>query len=182
MWCARIPGHIEGGHVGLRLLGLSDISYVKEALVDPQISGTSLLAKPVSLSWLSVWWWIRKTFPLIYSIECNSRRIGFIGIYNLTPGRSSEISLVIYKDRDRRRGYGSRAFAIFANYLKECHLLTHLIVKIKTDNDMSISFWQKLGFREIQIAGNIMTLHMSLDHDTGRCIEWSGRGETNFAL
>jgi RimJ/RimL family protein N-acetyltransferase len=163
MWCARLPGYIEDGHVGLRLLGLSDIADVKEALGTPEISAASRLNKTASPSWLSVWWWIRTTFPLIYSIEYNSRRIGFIGIYNLKPGRSSEISLVIYKDRDRKRGYGSRACAIFTKYLKEHHLLKQLIVKIKKDNEISISFWQKLGFRELQINDTVVTLHMDID-------------------
>ena len=73
------------------------------------------------------------------------------------------MTLVIFKDQYRRHGYGSWAFAIFIKYLKEQHLVKQLIVRIETENDISISFWQKLGFRESQIIDNVMTLHMDLD-------------------
>jgi len=154
MFYARIPRHIEDGHIGLRLLRFSDVSFLCNKLRDKDILATNGLSKTISSSWLSVWWWIKKTFTLVYCIKCDSKRIGFIGLYKLKLGKSAEMTLVIFDKDMRRIGYGSRAFTIFTKYLKDHYIVKKMVVRIKTDNLISISFWKKLGFREISIKND----------------------------
>jgi len=149
MFYARIPRHIEDGHIGLRQLRFSDVSFLCDGLRGKEILANNGLSKTISSSWLSVWWWIKKTFTLIYCIKCDSKRIGFIGLYNLKLGKSAEMTLVIFEKNFRRLGYGTTAFTIFAKYLKGHSIAENIIVRIKTSNTVSISFWQKLGFKEI---------------------------------
>lgn len=81
-------------------------------LKDEDILSTSGLNRPIASSWFSVWWWMKKTFIPAYFIECDSKQIGFIGLYNLIPGKSAEMSLAIFDKNNRRLGYGTRAFNI----------------------------------------------------------------------
>jgi RimJ/RimL family protein N-acetyltransferase len=164
MFYTRIPRHIEYAEIGLRQLRFSDIPFVFDGLRDKEILATNGLSKQTSLSWLSVWWWIKKTFPLIYCIKCDTRRIGFIALYNLKLGESAEMTLVILDKKMRRLGYGSKVFITFANYLKVHYIVKKIVVRIKTDNLISIAFWQKLGFRELNVVNDILILHINL-HD-----------------
>jgi RimJ/RimL family protein N-acetyltransferase len=163
MFYTRIPRHIEYAQIGLRQLRFSDIPFLCDRLRGKEIFATNGLSKQISLSWLSVWWWIRKTFTLIYCIKCDSKRIGFIGLYNLKLGESAEMTLVIFDKDMRRLGYGSKVFTAFTNYLKDHYIVKKIVVRIKTDNLVSISFWQKLGFRELNVINDIMILHINLD-------------------
>jgi RimJ/RimL family protein N-acetyltransferase len=96
-------------------------------------------------------------------IECGSKRIGFIGLYDLRLGESAEMTLVIFDKNIRRHGYGSRVFRIFTQNLKKISLLKRIMVRVKTDNSISTSFWQKLGFRELHVADGIKTMFIDLN-------------------
>jgi len=106
------------------------------------------LTASVSGSSLYLWWWLRKTFILRYAIEADSRLIGFMGLYHLIPGQSTELTLLIPDDKRRRLGYGTRAFTLFAQNLKRYSSVEKLIVKVKPDNEAACSFWSKLGFEK----------------------------------
>jgi RimJ/RimL family protein N-acetyltransferase len=146
-----------------RAFGISDVPFLCEGLRDKEILAFSGLSKPVFLSWLSLWWWIKKTFKIVYCIECDSKRIGFIGLYDLSLGKSAEMTLVIFDKNIRRHGYGGRAFRIFSRNLKKISLIERIIVRVKTDNSISASFWQKLGFRELHVANGIKTMFIDLN-------------------
>jgi ribosomal protein S18 acetylase RimI-like enzyme len=163
MFYTRIPRHIEYAQIGLRQLRFSDIPFLCDGLRDKEILATNGLSKQISLSWLSVWWWIKKTFTLIYCIKCDSKRIGFIGLYNLKLGKSAEMTLVIFDKDMRRAGYGSKAFNIFAQNLKKHSIAEKIIVKVRIDNNISISFWQKLGFKELNKINGIQTMCINLN-------------------
>ena len=163
MFYSRILRHIEYAQIGLRQLRFSDIPFLCDGLRDKEILATNGLSKQISLSWLSVWWWIKKTFTLIYCINCDSKRIGFIGLYNLKLGKSSEMTLVIFDKDMRRVGYGSKAFNIFAQNLKKHSIAEKIIVKVRIDNNISISFWQKLGFKELNKINGIQTMYKNLN-------------------
>jgi RimJ/RimL family protein N-acetyltransferase len=163
LFIAKIPRCMNDNNIKLRAFGISDVPFVCEGLKDKEILADSGLSKPIFLSWLSVWWWAKKTFKIIYCIECDLKRIGFIGIYGLRLGESAEMTLVIFDNNIRRHGYGSRAFRIFTQNLKKISLLERIIVRVKTDNSISISFWQKLGFRELHAANGIKTMFIDLN-------------------
>ena len=164
MYYARIPYAISNNNIKLRRLRFSDIPFLDEGLKHQGISLSHKLNKIEFFSWLYVWWWITKTFTLIYCIESNSIRIGFIGFYNLNLGKSAELTLVIFKTENRRHGYGSRAFGLLARYLKDHHIINKIIVRIETDNVISLAFWQKLGFRKVSISHDIATMHIDLNN------------------
>ena len=150
MFYTRIPRYIEYAQIGLRQLRFSDIPFLCDGLRDKEILATNGLSKQIFSSWLSVWWWVKKTFTLIYCIKCDSKRIGFIGLYNLKLGKSAEMTLVIF-DRDMRRvGYGSKAFNIFAQNLKKHSIAEKIIVKVRIDNNISISFWPMIPITSLQ--------------------------------
>ena len=97
-----------------------------------------------------------------YFIESDSRRIGFIGLYYLRPGKSAEMTLMIFDNNNRRMGYGTKAFTIFIYTLKRYSLIEEIIVKVKTGNHASISFWTKLGFEELYSLNGIKVMSMDL--------------------
>jgi RimJ/RimL family protein N-acetyltransferase len=163
MLYTRIPRYIEDGDMRLRLLSLSDAPFLCEGFKNQEITLESGFKDTGPLSCLSVWWWIKKTFAIVYCIEINSERIGFIGLYNLQPGESVEITLVIFDRAMRRKGYGSRAFNLFLQTIRRKSLAEMIIVKVKADNYISASFWQKLGFKEISRKDDIRTMHIDLD-------------------
>ena len=163
MLYTRIPRHIEYARIGLRQLRFSDIPFLWDGLRDKEILATNGLSKQIFSSWLSVWWWVKKTFTLIYCIKCDSKRIGFIGLYNLKLGKSAEMTLAILDKNMRRLGYGSKAFNIFAQNLQRHSVIEKILIKVKTDNHSALSFWRKVGFLEINTFDGLTTMSMDLN-------------------
>lgn len=163
MFSVRIPRFIEGGNVRLRPLRVFDGPFFASGLKDEDILSASGLNRPIASSWFSVWWWwMGKTFTPPYCIEYDSGRIGFIGLYNLIPGKSAEMSLIIFDRNNRRMGYGTRAFKLCAQGMQRHSAVKEIIVKVKTDNHSALSFWKKLGFVEAGIINGLITMSMGL--------------------
>jgi RimJ/RimL family protein N-acetyltransferase len=152
---------MKDNDLSLRPMRISDGPFINNGLKDEIILKASGLNNPINSSWFSVWWWIKKTFMPCYCIECDSKRIGFIGLYNLSPGKSAEMSLAIFNETLRRHGYGTRAFRLLVQGLKRYSVVKNLLVKVETDNHAAISFWRKLGFIETEISDGVV--NMSLD-------------------
>ena len=148
VFCFRIPRYMDDGMVRLRPLRISDIQFIRTELRDKDFLRVIGLTTSVSGSSLSLWWWLRKTFILRYAIEADSRLIGFMGLYHLVPGQSTELTLVIPDDKRRRLGYGTRAFSLLAQNIERYSSVEKLIVKVKPDNEAARSFWSKLGFEK----------------------------------
>lgn len=164
MFYTKIPRYMKDDNFRLRPLRIFDGPFISNGLRDEVILKANGLNKPINSSWFFIWWWIRKTFMLAYCIECDSKRIGFIGLYNLRLGKSAEMTLVIFDKNNRRLGYGSRAFNILARNIKRNFLVETIIVKVKTDNHISASFWQKLGFKELNSTDEIKIMRMDLSN------------------
>ncbi|HAM50700.1 MAG TPA: hypothetical protein DCP92_08425 [Nitrospiraceae bacterium] len=158
----KIPRYMEDGNLRLRLLRMSDGPFILRGLNDGAILKANGLSRPIASSWFFVWWWMKKTFIPAYCIEYDSQPIGFIGLYNLIPGNSAEVSLVIFDRNNRRRGYGTRAFQILAQTLRRCHLIEKITLKIQGDNRGSISFWTGLGFEDVHIPDGLRVMSMDL--------------------
>ncbi|OHE60109.1 MAG: hypothetical protein A2Z47_09380 [Thermodesulfovibrio sp. RBG_19FT_COMBO_42_12] len=88
--------------------------------------------------------------------------IGFIGLYNLLPDKSVEVSLVIFHKEDRRHGYGTSAFRMLKQRIQQSHFLKKLIVKVKEDNYPSKEFWKKIGFKEIESKGGFLEMSLTI--------------------
>ena len=162
MFYARLPRSMNDHDLRLRPLRVFDSSFMSNGLRDEAILKANGLSEPVSSSWLFVWWWIKKTFLITYCIECDSRRIGFVGLHDLRLGESTEITMVLFDSNIRGLGYGSRVFALLAQNLKKYSIAEKVIAQVKIDNCVSLSFVRKLGFVEEGISDNIVTLSLHL--------------------
>jgi RimJ/RimL family protein N-acetyltransferase len=151
------------GDIKLRLPKISDGSSLNAGLRNMEILETSGLNHPAFESRLSAWWWLRKTYDLLYSIEVGATCIGFIGLYNLKRDRSTEMTLVIFDRKNRRTGYGTRVFNLLARVLERKFL--KILVRVRADNNASISFWSKLGFKGLADHNGIRIMSLDIQND-----------------
>jgi|SRR5208283_2488730 len=162
MLCLKIPGYLEEGILRLRPLRMSDGPLILRGLNDGSILKASGLSRPIVSAWFFVWWWMKKTFTPAYVIECDSKQIGFIGLYNLMIGKSAEMSLIIFDKNNRRLGYGTKVFNICVQGMQRHSVVTEILVKVKTDNHGALSFWRKLGFLQAGIINDLITMSKGL--------------------
>lgn len=147
--------------IGLRPARFSDASFFFEVLGQAEILRTSCAEKPLTQSRFLLWWWLRRRYASLYCIEADSKLIGFIGLYNLRED-SGDITLVIFNEKDRRLGYGTRAFTLFVQGLPS-YFPKRMFVSVAKDNHPSLSFWRRLGFRESADRDHIMIMCADLD-------------------
>ena len=117
---------------------------------------------PAFGSWLSEWWWLKKTFSFSYQIELGMECIGFVGICDLIPGETGEMALVIFDERHRRFGYGSRVFHIVAQAMKKYRVADRIVVRVEGRKSGSTAFWQRNGLREVADSGGIKVMSRNL--------------------
>jgi RimJ/RimL family protein N-acetyltransferase len=159
----RVTRSMKDDNLRLRPLRIFDGHFIHRALKDQIGLKTNGLNGLRDSSWLSVWWWIKKTYCYSFCIELDSRPVGFIGLHNLALGKSADISLVIFDETFRRQGYGTRSFKLFAEILRRHSVLEKVVVRVKTENHRALSFWRKLGFLETSSLNDIINMHMELD-------------------
>jgi RimJ/RimL family protein N-acetyltransferase len=157
----KVTMSMRDDNLKLRPLRIFDGHFIHKGLKDKIGLRTNGLSRLSGSSWFSVWWWITKTYRYSFCIELDSRPIGFIGLYNLALGESADISLVIFEETFRRRGYGTRSFKLFAQSLRRHSIMKKIFIAVKTDNQRALSFWKKLGFSETSMVNDI--INMSLD-------------------
>lgn len=158
MFFVRFPGYMSDGIICLRYMKISDGVFLRKQLAYRETLSYTLLHTPVSSSWLRVWLKMKKIFNFAYMIVVDFNPIGFIGIYNLIPGQSARISLVIFDREKRRRGYGSSAFDLLADNLQTYCKVKTIMITYKNDNAAARSFWKKCGFQEQYNQDNIITM------------------------
>lgn len=144
--CMYLPGSMGDGNIRLRPFRFCDRHVIGDGLRDEEVFSPRATTGLILKSYLSVWWWLRRTYAVLYCIEADSVCIGFIGLYNLQPDRSAELSLVILDRKNRRLGYGTKAFNLLARTLDRYRM--KLNVRIKPENTASLSFCKKMGFEE----------------------------------
>ena len=151
----KMLASIDSNKIRLRPLRISDSPFIRSGLNDEVILKMNGLNHPIHISWFSLWWWMKKTYHFLFCIEVDGKRIGFIGLYNLTPGEYAEISLVIFDKMFRKQGYGTKAFQLLLQWLQRYRLVKEIHVKVLTKNYDALSFWRKVGFLEMNTADNI---------------------------
>jgi RimJ/RimL family protein N-acetyltransferase len=159
----RVPRYMEDGGIRLRPLRIFDGCLISNGFSNGDILRSGGLAEPISKSWFSLWWWLKKTYVLSYCIEAGSELIGFIGLYNLSHDRSAELSLAIFDNSNRRMGYGTMAFNLLTQNIKRYS--PEIMVRVKADNQAAISFWSKLGFKELSDLGDMKLMSLDLTGD-----------------
>ncbi len=152
------PRSLRDNNLCLRPLRFADGRFVAAGLADAAILRACGMSTPLSTSWFSLVWWIRRTYPLAFCIELDARRIGFLGLYRLHPGKSASLSLAIFDETCRNRGYGTRALELLVQHLQKCRLVERLAVDVMQENPAAPSFWKKAGFREATAVGGVLTM------------------------
>ena len=164
MFYVNVSRSMKDDNLKLRPLRIFDGPFIHRGLKDEIGLRTNRLSRQTDSSWLSVWWWIKKTYRYSFCIELDSKPIGFIGLYNVALCKSADISLVIFDETFRRQGYGTRSFKLFAQSLSRHSVVENIFVTIKTDNHRALSFWKKLGFSETNMVNDIINLSLDLNY------------------
>jgi RimJ/RimL family protein N-acetyltransferase len=152
------PQYLHDNSLRLRPLRFADGRFMAAGLTDDTIVRACGMSKPPVASWVSLLWWVRKTYPLAFCVELHAHRIGFLGLYNLRPGKSAELSLAIFDEACRNHGYGTRVLKLFLQHLQQCSRLQHVAVDVRQDNQAALSFWKKSGFSEACTADGVLTM------------------------
>jgi RimJ/RimL family protein N-acetyltransferase len=160
MMIAHLPACIKDRDVRLRHVRISDGPGISELLEHDDILTSSGINTPRRTQWLFFYCWLRKTFFAAYFIELKKEKIGFIGLYNLAPGESAEISLIVFDPSFRRRGYGTLAFKMLSQNPFTAAFANTFIVRVRTDNEPARSFWRKLGFETVRVEGDTIEMRL----------------------
>lgn len=159
----KVTRSMRDDNLRLRPLRIFDGHFIHRALKDEIGLKANGLKRITDSSWFSLWWWIKRTYSYSFCIELDSKPIGFIGLYNLALGKSADISLSIFDETLRRRGYGTRSFKLFAQSLRRHSVVKNIFVRVKTDNHKALSFWSKLDFSGTSMLNDIINMSMDLN-------------------
>jgi GNAT superfamily N-acetyltransferase len=97
-------------------------------------------------SLLSFGKWLLLTFQVIYLIEVEKTVLGFAGLYNMKPGKSLKLSIVLFNPDNRSRGYGTDVLGLLLPYLQKKGLVQEVVAEVTSANTLSLSFFEKAGF------------------------------------
>ncbi|GBD99456.1 acetyltransferase (GNAT) family protein [bacterium BMS3Abin07] len=156
---------MEDSSVRLRPLRIVDGPFLIDGLRDEDVLSANSLNRHITSSWFFVWWWIKKIFNCSFCIEVKSGIIGFIGLYNMRPGRSVGITLIIFEKSLRRRGYGTGAFNLLVQNLQRHSVAKKIFVEVRRDNHIALSFWRNLGFVEVSSLDGIINMSLDLNKE-----------------
>jgi RimJ/RimL family protein N-acetyltransferase len=162
MFYVRIPRYMTTPPISLRPVRILDGPFLSEGLQREDFLYINNLKKPIYSSWLPVWWWMKRSFICTYCILIDSRRIGFIGLYDLKFRKSVEIGLFIFEKHMRHLGYGSETLNLLAQNLKRFSFVDEIIARVRLDNCVALSFCQKNGFKELYTEDHIITMSSNL--------------------
>ena len=162
MFYVRIPRYMTTPPIRLRPVRILDGPFLSEGFKREDFLLVNNLKKPIYSSWLPVWWWIKRTFVCTYCILIDSRKIGFIGLYNFKFRKSVEISLFIFEKQMRHLGYGSETLNLLTKTFRKFSFVNEIIAKVKVDNHVAISFYQRNGLKELYTEGSIITMSTNL--------------------
>ncbi|MGA1863975.1 MAG: GNAT family N-acetyltransferase [bacterium] len=163
LW-VKVPGYMKDGNLRLRPLRVFDGPSISKGLRDGTFLTGSGSDRLLNSSWFSIWWMIKRAHDCSFCIEMDSKRIGFAGLYDLIPGETACMSLVLFDRTLRGKGYGTQAFKLLARNLQKYAVVKRIRAMVKTDNQPAQSFWKKVGFTEIKNENDIINMSMDLNH------------------
>ncbi len=152
-----LPKFITTGEMTLRRVRISDRSLLSKNMTEDDTDKSSSDGRPGCTPWI-FYLRLRRTFFTAYCIEYEREVIGFIGLYNLVPAESAEISLALFEPSLRRKGHGTRAVQMLFQSTVVRALANTIIAKVRKDNISARSFWAKLGFQEVGIEEDVMVM------------------------
>lgn len=158
MLIAFLPKYMMSGNMKLRRVKLSDCPLLAKIMAGDDIVKSATVRRPSRIAWIFFYWWLIRTFFLAYLIEHEGEVIGFAGLFNLSPGGSAEIALVLFSPDFRRKGHGTKAVQMLFESPLLTSLINTLIAKVRKDNDTAQSFWTKLGFRTVRMEADVVIM------------------------
>jgi ribosomal protein S18 acetylase RimI-like enzyme len=164
MFWVKIPRYMKDGNLRLRPLRVFDGPLLSRGLRDGTVFTAGTADKLLNSSWFSIWWMTKKAHTYSFCIELDSKPIGFTGLYDLTPGETTCISLVVFDWELRGKGYGTQVFKLLARNLQKYAVVKKIRAIVNTDNQPALSFWKKVGFTEIKKDNGIVHMSMNLNH------------------
>jgi diamine N-acetyltransferase len=75
--------------------------------------------------------------------------LGFVGLYDVKPGKSLKLSITIFNPDDLGKGYGTDALDLLFPYLQKTGLAEEVVAEVAGANTRSLSFFTKAGFEVI---------------------------------
>jgi RimJ/RimL family protein N-acetyltransferase len=93
--------------------------------------------------------WLLLTFQVIYLMEVEKTVLGFVGLYNMEPGKSLNLSIALFDPDNRGKGYGTRALGLLLPYIQKKGLAEKVVAEVASTNTRSLSFFAKAGFEII---------------------------------
>jgi RimJ/RimL family protein N-acetyltransferase len=158
----RLPRRMCDGGLELRPVRISDGPFLVKAFA---LTGAVRMPEPVPRRAFYFWWFVRKTYSFAYCIVAVSHPIGFIGLYDLIPGKSAKMSLAIPEGAYRRSGFGRRAFRLVRENLVRHSVVETLSVEIKKENHGALRFAERMGFTLEEARKETVRLSLRLPDD-----------------
>ena len=153
---------LKENDITLRPVRIFDAAFLHSGFASRDFLTANGLSRPIAFSWFPAWWWTKRTFVFAYCIVVGEKRAGFLGLHTVRSGESAELSIAIFEEQMRRKGYGSRAFHLFVHNLVKRSLIRMLLVRVRKDNFTALSFWKKLGFGELIREDSVIVLCYSV--------------------
>ncbi len=154
----RLPARARQKGIGLRGLRLADANPLLCAL--KEAGAIAPACREGLLNKISVWFWLKKKYRILYSIESGNELAGFVGLFNIQNG-SAEGSMLILKGH-RNAGTGETALRLFLEMLKKCDFLKTIRARTTGDNPAALSLLKKMGFKKVEGAGGEMMFELEL--------------------
>ena len=154
---ARFKGSMEDDDLTLRFCRFRDLIGLY-SMCKPEIFLAASGIRPKAFgSLVSFWVWMHMAFQILYVIEVQEydlqRIIGFLGIYNMQPGRELWLSLAIFDAKDRGQGHGQRALRLLLSTIQKDRIVNRVCGEVLEDNTGSFRFLRKFGF-DVFAQGN----------------------------
>lgn len=151
-------GTLKGKHVYLRALEPEDLDFVLE--VENSEEFWEISATRVPYSQYLIKKYLQNSHRDIYEIKqlrlmiCNveHQRLGMIDVFDFDPkDRRAAIGILIVKETERNRGYGTEVLTLISNYCFH-HLAMHQVyANVTADNLPSIKLFEKKGFEKVGV-------------------------------
>lgn len=149
---------LTGNTIYLRALEPEDLEFVHE--VENTEDFWEISATRVPYSRYMIKMYLENSHRDIYEVKqlrlmiCNhdGDRLGMIDLFDLDPkDRRAAIGILLVREENRRKGYGSEVIALISNYCFS-HLGLHQVyANVTADNFASIALFEKNNFTKVGV-------------------------------
>ncbi len=162
-----LPPRLDEGGLHLSLPGPAGLWRLCAEIrkMDVQLRAQLGMNRPLGI--LTGLFVLSRIFRWIYLITRDEKAVGMLGAYSWEPRGHAFLTMVIWDERDRRRGTGSRAVSLAVRELSARKLCRSFFVEVKKANPGAVRFWERNGFEVTGRNGEILTMSLQKKQDTG---------------